>query len=259
MSLLSGYAWCTGKTGKVRSTWHRAEYIRECVSNKHWKSDFQSGQNMRYGEEFILDISCIFWEGKELNLTTAKFRKNKGGVPSSSQSSKTPGVMHSKEGLWCHHVMRHLTSSENVWSWSFEYTYCQMRSMSFQSFTMPCSIGYRIERRPLCSWANRKDNPAYLSATGTIHFWALRLQIHPRDLLIINSTEKHHISSVQGKDWTLITNISSREAFRKTKQGCFTQIWNKGCLQSTFHPNSFQANIQTPLKWYLCSTSLAMI
>lgn len=90
MSLLSGYAWCTGKTGKVRSTWNRAEYIRECVNSKRRKSDFQSGQNMKYGDKFFLDISCIFWEGKELNLTTGKFRKNKGRVPSSSQSSKTP-------------------------------------------------------------------------------------------------------------------------------------------------------------------------
>lgn len=33
------------------------------------------------------------------------------------------------------------TSSEKVCSCSFEYTYCQMRSISFQSFTIPCSIG----------------------------------------------------------------------------------------------------------------------
>lgn len=39
------------------------------------------------------------------------------------------------------YVESQLTSSEKVCSWSFEYTYCQMRSMSFQSFTMPCSIG----------------------------------------------------------------------------------------------------------------------
>lgn len=30
--------------------------------------------------------------------------------------------------------------------------YCQILSMSFQSFTIPCSIGYLIVRSPLCSY-----------------------------------------------------------------------------------------------------------
>lgn len=43
------------------------------------------------------------------------------------------------------------TSSGNVCNWSLEKIYCQMRSISFQSRTMPCSIGYRMDSRPRCS------------------------------------------------------------------------------------------------------------
>lgn len=41
-----------------------------------------------------------------------------------------------------------------------------MRSMSFQSLTMPCSMGYRMESSPRCSWGQRAGRTAAASLSA---------------------------------------------------------------------------------------------
>lgn len=95
MSLLSGYAWCTGRTGKVRSTWPRAESLERAWITKSESQIFSQARTLDLGWNSAWTL-LVQYLPKEPILTRDTFRKkSKGRVPNLSWSPKAPGLIYS--------------------------------------------------------------------------------------------------------------------------------------------------------------------
>ena len=80
----------------------------------------------------------LYWQ---FFLRTACRETNNAGTLNVSKNISA-AFSRLRRGLSGASVSRTGCSSEKVWSWSLLYMYCQIRSMSFQSVTIPCSMGY---------------------------------------------------------------------------------------------------------------------
>lgn len=94
MSLLSGYAWCAGRTGKVRSTWPGVESLeRVCLANVKGRFSVRPDHQIWRGILLGQFLCSISWEVKEPNLTTDTHLERR--------AKESPKSFPESQGSWC--------------------------------------------------------------------------------------------------------------------------------------------------------------
>ena len=150
--------------GDQRNKTHTDGYTIKCTHWLRWKTKTIYTQILNLSFEECIIQSANRTSGKNSNyiiFTNPGNKQPKQHILNLEQAKPPPQHLHGNEesghvesfknisaafsrflaGLSGASVSRTGCSSGNVCSWSLVYKYCQIRSISFQSVTMPCSIG----------------------------------------------------------------------------------------------------------------------